>query len=166
MHKNVQPEYTKRSAAKQIKNGSSTWRSDCVLLNKQAYIRKQFCADWRLVLQYSNMYENDLPHFSSVNHNLNWRWAERSTNATRIQRLEGHEDNRTCNTTIRYFFFTRWFKYDRDKLWLVYTQIVPVIFEPPCMSHVSTVEESRVRLWPWQWSSSGYSYRKVSRKRE
>ena len=28
--------------------------------------------------------------------------------------------------------FTRWFKYDRDKLWLVYTQIVPVIFEPPC----------------------------------
>jgi hypothetical protein len=28
--------------------------------------------------------------------------------------------------------FTRWFKYYRDKLWLVYTQIVPVIFEPPC----------------------------------
>ena len=28
--------------------------------------------------------------------------------------------------------FTRWFKYDRDKLWLVYTQSVPVIFEPPC----------------------------------
>jgi hypothetical protein len=27
----------------------------------------------------------------------------------------------------------RWFKYDRDKLWLVYTQLVPVIFEPPCM---------------------------------
>ena len=27
---------------------------------------------------------------------------------------------------------TRWFKYDRDKLSLVYTQIVPVIFEPPC----------------------------------
>jgi hypothetical protein len=26
---------------------------------------------------------------------------------------------------------TRWLKYDRDKLWLVYTQIVPVIFEPP-----------------------------------
>ena len=29
---------------------------------------------------------------------------------------------------------TRWFKYDRDKLWLVYTHIVPVIFEPPCTS--------------------------------
>jgi hypothetical protein len=28
---------------------------------------------------------------------------------------------------------TRWFKYDQDKLWLVYTQIVPVIFEPPCI---------------------------------
>ena len=27
---------------------------------------------------------------------------------------------------------TRRFKYDRDKLWLVYIQIVPVIFEPPC----------------------------------
>jgi hypothetical protein len=32
------------------------------------------------------------------------------------------------------FQYTRWFKYDRDKLWLVYTQIVPVIFEPPCIS--------------------------------
>jgi hypothetical protein len=29
---------------------------------------------------------------------------------------------------------TRWFKYDRYKLWLVYTQSVPVIFEPPCMN--------------------------------
>jgi hypothetical protein len=28
---------------------------------------------------------------------------------------------------------TRWFKYDRDKLWLIYTKIVPVIFEPPCI---------------------------------
>jgi hypothetical protein len=28
---------------------------------------------------------------------------------------------------------TRWFKYDRDKLWLVYTQIIPVMFEPPCI---------------------------------
>jgi hypothetical protein len=28
---------------------------------------------------------------------------------------------------------TRWFKYDQDKLWLVYTQIVPVISEPPCI---------------------------------
>jgi hypothetical protein len=28
---------------------------------------------------------------------------------------------------------TGWFRYDRDKLRLVYTQIVPVIFEPPCI---------------------------------
>jgi hypothetical protein len=35
---------------------------------------------------------------------------------------------------------TRWFKYDRDKLWLVYAQSVPVIFEPPCISlHVHTL---------------------------
>ena len=35
--------------------------------------------------------------------------------------------NLTTNLT-----YTRWFKYDRDKFLLVYTQIVPVIFEPPC----------------------------------
>jgi hypothetical protein len=35
---------------------------------------------------------------------------------------------------------TRWFKYDRDKLWLVYTQSVPVIFEPPCMLTLSWVK--------------------------
>ena len=35
---------------------------------------------------------------------------------------------RVCGSLL----YTRWFKYDRDKLWLVYTQIVPVIFEPPC----------------------------------
>jgi hypothetical protein len=36
-------------------------------------------------------------------------------------------------THIHTYIHTRWFKYDRDKLWLVYTQIVPVIFEPPCV---------------------------------
>ena len=30
-------------------------------------------------------------------------------------------------------YYTRWFKYAWDKLWLVYTQSVPVIFEPPCI---------------------------------
>ena len=34
---------------------------------------------------------------------------------------------------------TRWFKYDRDKLWLVYTQSVPVIFEPPCIYLITSV---------------------------
>ena len=34
---------------------------------------------------------------------------------------------------INLYYSTRWFKYDWDKLWLVYTQIVPVIFEPPCI---------------------------------
>ena len=28
---------------------------------------------------------------------------------------------------------TRWFKYDQDCNQLVYTQTVPVIFEPPCI---------------------------------
>ena len=31
------------------------------------------------------------------------------------------------------FVSTRWFKYDRDWLFIVYTQKVPVIFEPPCI---------------------------------
>jgi hypothetical protein len=31
------------------------------------------------------------------------------------------------------YIYTKWFKYDRDKLWLVYTQSVPVIFKPPCI---------------------------------
>jgi hypothetical protein len=38
-------------------------------------------------------------------------------------------------------WYTRWFKYDRDKLWLVYTQLVPVIFEPPCI----TISQQRWR---------------------
>jgi hypothetical protein len=35
-------------------------------------------------------------------------------------------------TSVHTLHYTRWFRYDRDKLWLVYTQIVSVIFEPPC----------------------------------
>jgi hypothetical protein len=31
------------------------------------------------------------------------------------------------------YVYTRWVKYDRDKLRLVHTQIVPVIFEPHCI---------------------------------
>jgi hypothetical protein len=30
--------------------------------------------------------------------------------------------------------YTRWFKYDRDYLYVNKSQFVPVIFEPPCMS--------------------------------
>jgi len=44
-----------------------------------------------------------------------------------------------CHTdkkqNVKMFGFTRWFKYDRDCL-QVYT--VPVIFEPPCISPIST----------------------------
>jgi hypothetical protein len=39
--------------------------------------------------------------------------------------------------TIDYWVYTRWFKCDRDKLWLVYTQIIPVIFEPPCINSIA-----------------------------
>jgi hypothetical protein len=31
------------------------------------------------------------------------------------------------------FFCTRWFKYDRDYLYVNKSQFVPVIFEPPCI---------------------------------
>jgi hypothetical protein len=40
----------------------------------------------------------------------------------------------------------RWFKYDRDKLWLVYTQIVPVIFEPLCMLYTRSHWRSYLRI--------------------
>jgi hypothetical protein len=45
---------------------------------------------------------------------------------------------------------TRWFKYDRDKLWLVYTQIVPVIFEPPFTSQkfISHLSSSPLLCFP------------------
>jgi hypothetical protein len=43
-----------------------------------------------------------------------------------------HVSAADCSHLQELKYYTRWFKYDRDKLWLVYTQIVPVIFEPPC----------------------------------
>jgi hypothetical protein len=51
---------------------------------------------------------------------------------------------------------TRWFKYDRDKLWLVYTQIVPVIFEPPCILVLSLIRVKQFKnscglLHSWTW---------------
>jgi hypothetical protein len=36
-------------------------------------------------------------------------------------------------TVCYWSVYTRWFKYDQDKLCLIYTQIVLVIFEPPCI---------------------------------
>ena len=39
---------------------------------------------------------------------------------------------------------TRWFIYDRDKLWLVYTQIVPVIFKPPCRLQRDQLSKDKV----------------------
>jgi hypothetical protein len=43
------------------------------------------------------------------------------------------QSSRSKGKLIKCVEYTRWFKYDRDKPWLVYTQIVPVIFEPPCI---------------------------------
>jgi hypothetical protein len=44
---------------------------------------------------------------------------------------------------------TRWFKYDPDKLWLVYTQSVPVIFEPPCIS--IKIEKYKLQIFKLQY---------------
>ena len=44
--------------------------------------------------------------------------------------IRGSRDSITNTVTC---YDIRWFKYDRDKLWLVYTQSFPVIFEPPCI---------------------------------
>jgi hypothetical protein len=50
----------------------------------------------------------------------------------KLLRTTGKKWTLRNQVTLRTSLYTRWFKYDRDKLWLVYTQIVPVIFEPPC----------------------------------
>ena len=42
-------------------------------------------------------------------------------------------------------YITRWFKYDRGKLWLVYTQSVPDIFEPP-FTFFSVVHSVELRI--------------------
>jgi hypothetical protein len=36
---------------------------------------------------------------------------------------------------------------DRDKLWLVYTQIVPVIFEPPCNKPLGSRKGEQFLHW-------------------
>jgi hypothetical protein len=48
---------------------------------------------------------------------------------------------------LKLFGCTRWFKHDRDKLWLVYTQIVPVIFEPPCNPIVDFCVHADIRFY-------------------
>jgi len=35
--------------------------------------------------------------------------------------------------------YTRWFKYDRDCLWVNLATSVPVIFEPPCMNAIVSI---------------------------
>jgi hypothetical protein len=57
-----------------------------------------------------------------------------------------------------WFINTRWFKYDREKLWLVYTQIVPVIFEPPCTSVNYLFILVRLALNIFLWLSKGRPY--------
>ena len=54
------------------------------------------------------------------------------THSEYIILLPFHGNNGYANAPHYYVTCTRWFKYDRDKVCLVYTQIVPVIFEPPC----------------------------------
>jgi hypothetical protein len=59
--------------------------------------------------------------------------AFNETNTILLCLMVIHIPTLTCHSTTKWIALnTRWFKYDRDKLWLVYTQIVPVIFEPPC----------------------------------
>jgi hypothetical protein len=63
-------------------------------------------------------------------------WTCGSTPRAESSRGRGRKRGRKrviSSPLISWFYGTRWFKYDRDKLWLVYTQIVPVIFEPPCI---------------------------------
>jgi hypothetical protein len=67
-------------------------------------------------------------------------------------------DGRVCTQGVLFheerLTNTRWFKYDRDKLWLVYTQIVPVIFEPPCTYQKLTAPASLQLTSLFPYSSS------------
>jgi hypothetical protein len=40
----------------------------------------------------------------------------------------------TVHIKINFMTYTRWFKYDRDDLCVNKSQVVLVIFEPPCIS--------------------------------
>ena len=62
---------------------------------------------------------------------IQWRFA---VGRTPLDEGPAHRRNLYLTTLNTHKKHTRWFKYDRDKLWLVYTQIVLVIFEPPCTS--------------------------------
>jgi len=46
-----------------------------------------------------------------------------------------------------YVLKVRWFKYDRDWFGLFTHKSVPVIFEPPCITEVSTVAFLCYVLW-------------------
>ena len=56
------------------------------------------------------------------------RWTRVFGHGT-VEQVETNYSKGNCHVRWN----TRWFKYDRDKLWLLYTQIVPVILEPPCI---------------------------------
>jgi hypothetical protein len=64
--------------------------------------------------------------------NLPFLWSSQKRN-TSYMTVQRNEEKNGCALILFYNYCTRWFKYDRDKLWLLYTQIVPVIFEPPCI---------------------------------
>jgi hypothetical protein len=66
-------------------------------------------------------------------------WSDTGANLLRLSFTQNW-----CKLNSAYIC-TRWFKYDRDKLWLVYTQIVPVIFEPPC-NKVSKIKTENTTL--------------------
>jgi hypothetical protein len=80
-----------------------------------------------------------------------WNIRFVGSNPTRWERVCLFADLITGRSPIqrvlRHIWNTRWFKYDRDKLWLVYTQIVPVIFEPPCIRRLIYFKNLKLKFW-------------------
>ena len=79
--------------------------------------------DWRWLVLLKQLFIG--VHLSVMQAEKYSNWVSGFTSYKQIWNFMKKTNKYSCN-------YTRWFKYDRDKLWLVYTQIVPVIFEPPC----------------------------------
>jgi hypothetical protein len=95
---------------------------------------------------------------------LKWECAsfEPRTGVSPLPKLRLSDERRPCSIE---WSNTGWFKYDWNKLWLVYIQIVPVISEPPCIWKTEDLGQKSVSVtccpqqiahglhWDWSWDS-------------
>jgi hypothetical protein len=104
-------------------------------LGESAYLHKQFTAFKTSYVHNTNMQSTLKTHAIIIILLLYTDWSRHSVMDTRW--LWNYCWHNVCfvKQQVKFCNFTRWFKYGQDKLWLVYTQSVLVIFEPPCTLH-------------------------------